>query len=349
MDPASIFAVISGSVEVALHCGRAVRNLHDLSDKYTSAELSITSMSNSLESVQCAWRHIRHILEGWAHGDIEENKIELHSRPHTAQLHFAVANNKFNFKGSFNSCKDGTLTQEWLQHCVMTACLLNDAELLVSTLNREPYLGYARCEGHCYSHDYPFELANQNGHSQIVKLLLRDSIEDLVHDAIRTDDQDMLAVLLAQGSCLGVLIEAGADLEAVDDMDLDAYRYLALNIPPEAAILGWVPISTDDRECILPAILSQSPNFFPTPDEGLGGRPPYNRAIKTVMNYLGDQHGLRYLRDSGPAFCLDRDALSRFEQYLSGRLRTPEVLASLETIRQRMRGGREALPVGMAF
>ncbi|KAL8962110.1 MAG: hypothetical protein Q9193_001444 [Seirophora villosa] len=192
------------------------------------------------------------------------------------------------------------------------------------------------------------------------------SDKDLVWRAIWTNDYDKLTLVLKdtpinvdarydsggqavhlaclRGSlqCLGVLIEAGADLEAVDDMGLSALRYLAINIPPEAAFLAWVPLSMGEREGALRAMLSQSSNFFPTPDEGLAGRRPYDRAIQIITKYLVDQLGLRYLPDSRPSFSLDSYALTCFEQYLPERLRTPQVMVSLEIILRGAHGREKA-------
>lgn len=199
------------------------------------------------------------------------------------------------------------------------------------------------------------------------------SDKDLVCGAVWTDDYDKLTLLLKdapidvharyggggqavhiaclRGSlqCLGVLIEAGADLEAVDDMGLSAFRYLAINIPPEAAFLGWVPLSMEEREGTLRAMLSQSSNFFSTPDKGLAGRRPYDRAIQIITNYLVNQLGLRYLQDSRPGFSLRSYDLTRFEQHLPERLRTPQVMASLELILRGAHGREEASTVEEAF
>lgn len=66
MDPVSLLSIISASTSTALHCGKAVRGLNEISEKYKHAELSIKSMSIGLDTIQCAWRRIRNILEDWA-------------------------------------------------------------------------------------------------------------------------------------------------------------------------------------------------------------------------------------------------------------------------------------------
>lgn len=78
MDPVSLVSMISGSTSIALHCGKAVRGLSELSEKYKHAELSIKSMSIGLDTIQCAWRRIRNILEDWA-VDEDESRPAAHT------------------------------------------------------------------------------------------------------------------------------------------------------------------------------------------------------------------------------------------------------------------------------
>ncbi|KAL8883223.1 MAG: hypothetical protein Q9192_007342 [Flavoplaca navasiana] len=65
MDPASIFSIIAGSAGLALQCGKLIRDLHDATDMYRNADLTLVSMSTSLETIQWAWGRIQAILETW--------------------------------------------------------------------------------------------------------------------------------------------------------------------------------------------------------------------------------------------------------------------------------------------
>ncbi|KAL8835110.1 MAG: hypothetical protein Q9176_007104 [Flavoplaca citrina] len=63
MDPASIFSIIAGSAGLALQCGKLIRDLHDVTDMYKNANLTIVSMITGLETIQWAWGRIQAILE----------------------------------------------------------------------------------------------------------------------------------------------------------------------------------------------------------------------------------------------------------------------------------------------
>lgn len=65
MDPASIFSIIAGSAGLALQCGKLIRDLHDVTDMYKNANLTIVSLSTGLETIQWAWQRIQAILETW--------------------------------------------------------------------------------------------------------------------------------------------------------------------------------------------------------------------------------------------------------------------------------------------
>lgn len=68
MDPASIFSIIAGSAGLALQCGKLVRDLHDVTDMYKNANLTVASLSTGLETIQWAWGRIEAILETWTGG-----------------------------------------------------------------------------------------------------------------------------------------------------------------------------------------------------------------------------------------------------------------------------------------
>ncbi|KAL9033076.1 MAG: hypothetical protein Q9180_006143, partial [Flavoplaca navasiana] len=65
MDPASIFSIIAGSAGLVFQCGKLIRDLHDATDIYKNADLTVVSMSTSLETIQWAWGRIQAILETW--------------------------------------------------------------------------------------------------------------------------------------------------------------------------------------------------------------------------------------------------------------------------------------------
>lgn len=64
-DPISVFQLIGAASGLALQCGKVINDLHTLSERYRYAELTISSMSSVLETVQWSWRRIDQILEQW--------------------------------------------------------------------------------------------------------------------------------------------------------------------------------------------------------------------------------------------------------------------------------------------
>ncbi|KAL8994986.1 MAG: hypothetical protein Q9169_005185 [Polycauliona sp. 2 TL-2023] len=65
MDPASIFSVIAGATGLAVQCGKLIVGLHNVTDMYKNANLTLVSLSTGLETIQWAWRRIQAILEMW--------------------------------------------------------------------------------------------------------------------------------------------------------------------------------------------------------------------------------------------------------------------------------------------
>ncbi|KAL8924227.1 MAG: hypothetical protein Q9208_004191 [Pyrenodesmia sp. 3 TL-2023] len=300
------------------------------------------------------------------------------------KLHFAVANRKIDFNTLFDDCSSNSndsIGFEWLQHCAMTACLLGDLELLRMAIGRDTNLCSMRCEGYCYAFDFPVELAYRKNNPQIVKLLLESSshvmdqchdlAEELLHEAISTSDKDLLSLLLQQDSvdvryryavggqaahvacrlgsleCLGLLIEAGADLGATDRMDSSAFQYLARILPPETAILGWIPISGMERAEILHSMLRLSPDFV-RPTDGPVWPGAYIKAIQSIGDYLLVGDAVRYLEEFGPGCCSSEFMLNRFEQHLPESVKRYEVMAALESIRQGTRRRAAPNPTGIA-
>lgn len=66
MDPASIFSIIAGSAGLALQCSKVIRDLHDVTDTYKNADLTVVSMSTGLQTIKWAWNRIQEILETWS-------------------------------------------------------------------------------------------------------------------------------------------------------------------------------------------------------------------------------------------------------------------------------------------
>lgn len=83
-DPASIISIISGSAGLALQCGKVINGLHDLSERYRFVNLTISSMSSGLETVQWAWRRIESLLQEWKQDDRvrEEDVSEIYAQLH---------------------------------------------------------------------------------------------------------------------------------------------------------------------------------------------------------------------------------------------------------------------------
>ncbi len=59
MDPASLVALIEGSVGLVIQCGGIVKTLSDIAARYKASELSIMSMAQSLDVIQLAWSRIK--------------------------------------------------------------------------------------------------------------------------------------------------------------------------------------------------------------------------------------------------------------------------------------------------
>ena len=59
MDPISLIALIEGSMSLALQCGGVAKTLSDLSGRYRTADLTIVSMVQSLDTMQLAWSRVK--------------------------------------------------------------------------------------------------------------------------------------------------------------------------------------------------------------------------------------------------------------------------------------------------
>ena len=62
MDPATVLAVVNGSLGVATTCITVIQGLNDLASKYRQAELLVQTMVDECKTIQLAWDQI----ETWA-------------------------------------------------------------------------------------------------------------------------------------------------------------------------------------------------------------------------------------------------------------------------------------------
>lgn len=65
-DPASIFSIVSGTAGLIGQCSRTICRLHNVSERFKYAKLTVDSMKLGLETIQWTWARIGKILEGWA-------------------------------------------------------------------------------------------------------------------------------------------------------------------------------------------------------------------------------------------------------------------------------------------
>lgn len=62
MDPASVLAIVNGSIDLALKCASVVKSLHDVASKHKYAELFLVSMIDECQTFHLAWGRI----QSWA-------------------------------------------------------------------------------------------------------------------------------------------------------------------------------------------------------------------------------------------------------------------------------------------
>lgn len=58
MDPASIIGLLDALIDLAIKCGSTVKHLNTLASQYEHARLTISSMVQTLDSLQLAWNRI---------------------------------------------------------------------------------------------------------------------------------------------------------------------------------------------------------------------------------------------------------------------------------------------------
>lgn len=66
MDPATAYAIVSGSAGLIVKCAGIVQSLNSIAGKYKNAKLEILSMSQSLETIRMAWEQICSWVEQYA-------------------------------------------------------------------------------------------------------------------------------------------------------------------------------------------------------------------------------------------------------------------------------------------
>lgn len=149
--------------------------------------------------------------------------------------------------------------KDWLRHCLMAACLQGHGEIVVLVVKHDINFESVRHEvGRYYSHNNPIELALHHGHMDVVKLLVRErrSMADcrrlgpaLLRAALNRSDPVMLAAVIEHDvsinhryrdgmrpihlacqrgtrACINILVEAGVNLDAVDDEGITARQHV---------------------------------------------------------------------------------------------------------------------------
>lgn len=58
MDPVTVISLVDASVDLALKCAGAVRKMNDSASKYKNAKLTISSITQGLDTMQFAWDRI---------------------------------------------------------------------------------------------------------------------------------------------------------------------------------------------------------------------------------------------------------------------------------------------------
>lgn len=74
MDPATSLSLVSSSSNLALKCGKVVKELYQLAESYRDAEVSILSIITECRTIELAWNRI----ERWVAqnlGSIEDHEI----------------------------------------------------------------------------------------------------------------------------------------------------------------------------------------------------------------------------------------------------------------------------------
>lgn len=71
-DPFTIIQVISASTSLALQYARVAKALHDITEKYKMAEISISSTAHELDIIRLAWERIEKVLQSWENLDVAD-------------------------------------------------------------------------------------------------------------------------------------------------------------------------------------------------------------------------------------------------------------------------------------
>lgn len=69
MDPVSVISIVTGAASLALQCAQVAKSLHDLSDKFKDAHLTIASAVQELDIIRLAWERIEQLLSTWVNHD----------------------------------------------------------------------------------------------------------------------------------------------------------------------------------------------------------------------------------------------------------------------------------------
>jgi uncharacterized phage infection (PIP) family protein YhgE len=82
MDPASIIGIVSAATSLVFTCGKIVRSLNDLKEKYTDANTTLRNISLECGTLQASVMQIKTWIESlpsqsWAQRDIDERMQPL--------------------------------------------------------------------------------------------------------------------------------------------------------------------------------------------------------------------------------------------------------------------------------
>ncbi|MCJ1476539.1 hypothetical protein MMC13_005205 [Lambiella insularis] len=64
-DPATVIAIVNGSIGLAIKCAKVGQQLYDVADKFKKAELSLLSVREECEVIRLAWSRIAQWVKAW--------------------------------------------------------------------------------------------------------------------------------------------------------------------------------------------------------------------------------------------------------------------------------------------
>ena len=78
MDLATIFAIVQGSVGIAIKCATVIKDLNDLAQKQKQAKLAVLLLVDQCQTLHIAWERIRTwtLQQGTPGSTIDEQLVE---------------------------------------------------------------------------------------------------------------------------------------------------------------------------------------------------------------------------------------------------------------------------------